>query len=131
MLPIMFILWFSWAQAVFNDPVKINIPAWLRYTGLLFFIIGVSLFILAHLKLRGFKDRGFVVTGGIYSKIRNPMYLGFIIWVIGFPVFMQALASLLSAVVWSAFFIYWKILEEKELEEKYEEYKEYKKRTWF
>ena len=59
------------------------------------------------------------------------MYLGFILWVIGFPIFMEGLATLASGVLWTAFFMYWKILEEKELEEKYEEYKEYKKITWF
>jgi len=27
--------------------------------------------------------------------------------------------------------MYWKVLEEKELEKKYKEYREYKKKTWF
>lgn len=128
---VMFILWFSWFQMVFHDPVKMNIPLWARYIGLALFIIGVSLFILSHIKLKGFEDRGHLVTKGIYSKIRNPMYLGFILWIIGFPTYMQAFTTLASGIIWITCFIYWKMLEEKELEEKYDDYKEYKKRTWF
>jgi protein-S-isoprenylcysteine O-methyltransferase Ste14 len=127
----MFFLWASWFQMVFNDPVKMNIPDWARYIGLALFIIGVFLFILSHIKLKGFENKGHLVTGGIYSKIRNPMYLGFILWIIGFPTFMKAFITLVSGIIWIACFMYWKILEEKELEEKYDEYKEYKKRTWF
>ena len=130
-LIVMFILWFSWFQMVFYDPVEMNIHDWVRYAGLALFIIGVSLFILSHIKMKGFEDRGHLVTEGIYSKIRNPMYLGFILWVIGLPIFMQGMAALASGVIWTAFFMYWKMLEEKELEEKYEGYEEYKKRTWF
>jgi len=130
-LVVMFILWFSWGQMVFYDPIKMNIPDLVRYVGLALFIIGVSLFILSHIKLKGFEDKGHLVTEGIYSKIRNPMYLGFILWIIGLPIFMQSTATLASCVIWIAFFMYWKMLEEKELEEKYQEYQEYKKRTWF
>ena len=130
-LLIMFVLWFSWGWMVFTDPVKIDIPEWLRYLGLALFVIGVSLFILSHIKLKGFEGNKSLVRDGIYSRVRNPMYSGFILWVFGFPLFMQAFASLASGVIWSAFFIYWKALEEKELEEKYAEYRDYKKRTWF
>ena len=128
---IMGIFWFSWFQMVFYDPIKMNISEWVRYTGLALFIIGVFLFILSHIKLKGFEDKGHLVTEGIYSKIRNPMYLGFILWIVGFPIFMQAFTALASGIIWTAYFMYWKILEEKELEEKYDEYKEYKRRTWF
>lgn len=128
---IMGILWFSWHYMCFIDPIKINIPPFFRYIGLLLFIIGISLFILSHTKLGGFEDKGGLITGGIYSKIRNPMYLGFIIWIIGFPIFNKSLITLVSSALWISLIIYWKILEEKKLEEKYEEYKDYKKNTWF
>lgn len=130
-LVIMFFLWFSWGLMAFSDPIKIDIPEWARYSGLALFLIGISLFVLAHSKLKGFDDRNQLITRGIYSKLRNPMYSGFILWVIGFPLFMRAFASLISAIIWSAFIVYWKVLEEKELEERYDDYREYKKRTWF
>ena len=125
------ILWFSWFQMCFSDPVRLNIPEWLRYVGLLLFVAGFLLFILSHTKMKGFEDKGGLVTGGIYSKIRNPMYLGFVIWVVGFPLFTRSLITLASSVIWIACIIYWKTLEEKELEKKYDHYKEYKKKTWF
>lgn len=128
---VMFILWFSWGQMCFVDPVKISLPLWFRYFGLLLFITGIFLFIFSHIKLKGFEDKGYVVKKGIYSRIRNPMYLGFIIWIIGFPIFLQKLLSLSSSIIWIAHIIVWKILEERELEKKCPEYLEYKKRTWF
>ena len=128
---VMGILWFSWFQMCFIDPIKLNIPPFLRYSGLLLFIMGVSLFILSHTKLGGFEDKGELIKGCIYSKIRNPMYLGFIIWIIGFPIFTKSLITLASSAIWISHIIYWKVLEEKELEEKYKKYREYKKKTWF
>jgi len=125
------ILWFSWFQMCFSDPIKINIHGWIRYIGLILFIIGVSLFILSNTKLGGFEDKDGLITSGIYSRIRNPMYLGFIIWIIGFPLFTRSLITLATSIIWIPQIIYWKILEERGLEEKYKEFKVYKKRTWF
>ncbi len=128
---IMFVLWFSWFFMCFNDPIKMKLPVWSKYIGLILFIVGVSFFILSHTRLKGFEDKGKLVTKGIYSKIRNPMYLGFILWVIGFPIFLHSLIAFLSAIIWVSHFMYWRKLEEQELEEKYESYREYKKKTWF
>ena len=128
---VMAILWVSWFSMNFSDPYKITLAGWIRYTGLILFIIGISLFIFSQINMKGFKDRGYLVTKGIYSRIRNPLYLGFILWVIGFPIFMQSLVTLASGLMWTIYFLYWKTLEEKELDRKYEEYGEYKKRTWF
>jgi protein-S-isoprenylcysteine O-methyltransferase Ste14 len=108
-----------------------SLPSWIRYIGLFLFTAGIFLFILSHIKLKGFEDKGHLVRKGIYSRIRNPMYLGFIIWVIGFPLFMQKPLALLSSIIWITQIILWKVLEERELERKYPDYKEYKKQTWF
>lgn len=128
---VMAILWFSWFQMCFVDPVKISLPLLLRYVGLLIFIAGIFLFIFSHIKLKGFKGNNYVVKKGIYYKIRNPMYLGFMIWIIGLPLFMQKLLTLLSSIIWITLIVVWKVFEEKELERKYPDYKEYKKKTWF
>lgn len=124
-------LWFSWFQMCFAETVKVSIPLWLRYLGLAGFIVGVLLFIFSHIKMKGFSDKDGLVTRGIYSKIRNPMYLGFVIWIIGFPVFLQKILTLFSSIIWIIHILIWKILEEKELEGKYPKYSEYKKKTWF
>ena len=128
---VMAILWASWFSMNFSDPYKIALAGWIRYTGLILFIIGISLFIFSQINMKGFDDRGYLVTKGIYSKLRNPLYLGFILWIIGFPIFMQSLVTLTSGLMWTIYLLYWKTLEEKELDSKYEEYGEYKKRTWF
>lgn len=128
---VMGILWFSWFQMCFLDPVRLNIPDGIRYTGLLIFLTGVPLFVLSQVKLKGFEKRQSLITTGIYSKIRNPMYLGFIFWLIGFPVFMKSLVTLLSSVLWISFIIYWKLLEERQLMKKHKSYHDYKKNTWF
>ena len=127
---VMFILWFAWFYMSFNDPYKMNLPSWSRYTGLAFFVIGFSLFILSHVKIRG-QETDKLVTTGIYAKIRHPMYLGFIIWIIGFPIFTNAAFTLASAIIWIPQILYWRVSEEKQLEQKYEDYQKYKKRTWF
>ena len=128
---VMGILWFSWFQMCFSDPIRMDIPDWIRYIGLLLFLIGVFLFIFSHIKLRGFEDKGELITNGIYSKIRNPMYVGFIIWIIGFPAFMKSAVTLASSSIWISCIVYWKILEERDLEKKYKGYREYRKKTWF
>jgi len=128
---VMAILWFSWFQICFVDPVKIDLPEWVRILGLAVFILGVFLFIYSHINLHGFQHKGEFIQRGIYLKIRNPMYLGFILWIIGFPVFMHGLITLISSVIWISFIVYWKILEERDLERQYSEYREYKRKTWF
>ncbi len=124
------ILWFAWFSMNFNDPMKVVLPAALRFAGLVLFILGVLLILLAHGSMRRVKE-GQLVTTGIFSKLRNPMYFGFIAWVIGFPLFMQSMLTLASAFLWIAHFLYWRALEEKELELKFSEYSDFKKRTWF
>jgi len=128
---VMGILWFSWFSMCFADPVGMSIPDWIRYAGFIFFLAGVFLFVFSHIKLRGFEDKKRLVMTGIYSRIRNPMYLGFILWIIGFPVFTRSFVTLASSVMWIAFIMYWKGLEEKELMRRFKHYREYMKRTWF
>jgi protein-S-isoprenylcysteine O-methyltransferase Ste14 len=125
----MFFLWFSWFSMVFFDPVKMDL-FWMRYIGLILFVTGVLLFILSHIRIKGF-DSDRLVTSGIYSRIRHPMYLGFILWIIGFPMFMQSIITLASSIIWIPQIMYWKKSEERQLEAKYREYGEYKKRTFF
>jgi protein-S-isoprenylcysteine O-methyltransferase Ste14 len=125
------LLWFSWFQMCFSDPVRIDLPAWVRYSGLTLFAAGVFLFLVSHTRLGGFKNERGLVTGGIYSKVRNPMYLGFAIWIIGLPLFTKSIVTLASSPVWIAHIVVWKILEEKVLLRGHEEYADYMRRTWF
>jgi len=127
---VMFILWFAWFWISFNDPYRMNPPSWARCIGLALFIVGIFFFILSHVKIKG-QETDKLVTTGIYSKIRHPMYFGFIIWIIGLPIFMNAAFTLASATIWIPQILYWRMSEEKQLGMKYMDYAEYKKQTWF
>lgn len=127
----MALLWFSWFQMNFFDPVRILVPLWLRITGAVIFATGVFLVVYSMIRLHGVEDPGKIIRKGIFARIRNPMYLGFILWVTGFPVFIQGLITLASSALWIPFLISWKTMEEKGLLKKYPEYEEYMERTWF
>lgn len=46
-------------------------------------------FILAEITRGGVTDTGVVVTKGLYSKIRHPMYLGRVLMAVGVPLFTR------------------------------------------
>ena len=130
LLVVMFFLWFSWFGMSFHDQYEMNFPLWARYIGLAIFIIGFSVFAISHFHIKGVESEK-LIQRGIYSKIRHPMYSGFIIWIIGLPIFMNSLFTLASALIWIPQILYWRITEERQMEKKYKDYQEYKKKTWF
>jgi protein-S-isoprenylcysteine O-methyltransferase Ste14 len=75
--------------------------------------------------------KGNLITKGIYSKIRQPMYTGFILWLIGPPLLYGSLYSFVLSIVFIANVLYWRQLEEYELEKRFPEYLNYKKKTLF
>jgi protein-S-isoprenylcysteine O-methyltransferase Ste14 len=127
----MMVLWISWFQMCENDTSKLIIPEALQYFGLVLFILGIFLFIIPIFQLKGLENIDHFVTSGLYSKIRHPMYLGMIFWVIGYPLFLQSKYTLLSSILWIGNILLWRHLEEKELLQTFPEYKSYKKRTIF
>ena len=73
-----------------------------------------------------------LVTSGIYSRIRNPIYVSGVICIIGVavmmwqPYFLAILAVMIPMQIWRA------RREARVLEEKFgEAYREYRARTWF
>jgi protein-S-isoprenylcysteine O-methyltransferase Ste14 len=84
------------------------------------------------IQLRGVENIDNLVTNGLFSKLRHPMYLGFIFWIIGWVIYHGAVLSLFLGLIAIGNIIYWQKLEEKELESKYGEvYLKYKDSTWF
>jgi protein-S-isoprenylcysteine O-methyltransferase Ste14 len=128
----MCLLWMSWFMMSEVDPIKFVIPFWLRITGLVFFIIGVFLFIYTVVKLKTLDDyKGELVQDGLFSIIRHPMYLGFIFWIVGYSVFQQSKYTLITSIIWLLNILFWRYIEEKQLDRKYLNFKEYKKKTIF
>lgn len=74
---------------------------------------------------------GDLITSGIYSKIRHPMYAGFICWLIGFPLIFEAIFSMTLSIIFICNILFWKYLEEKELWNRFPAYPDYKKKTIF
>ena len=74
-----------------------------------------------------------LVTKGIYSKVRHPIYLSLEILFIGLSLLFKSLVGLLLTVLLIIpFHLYRKRKEEKLMLEKFgKQYIEYKKRTWF
>jgi protein-S-isoprenylcysteine O-methyltransferase Ste14 len=94
--------------------------------------VGLVLAIGATIHLRGIENIDNLKTKGLFSKIRHPMYLGFILWIFGWAIYHGAVLSLCLGFVAIANIFYWQRSEERELESKYGKvYLEYRHNTWF
>lgn len=131
-LAAMIILWLSWFGLPESDPFPMGLPEAIRRTGLLVFVIGTILAIGALIQLRGVENIQRLVTGGLFKRIRHPMYLGFICWFLGWSVAHDAGASLLLGLVGTASVVWWRHLEERRLEAQFgSAYQQYRRATWF
>ncbi|MCX6135848.1 MAG: NnrU family protein [Ignavibacteriales bacterium] len=80
---VMCILWVSWFSLCLMDPYKIDVPNFLRWSGLALFVAGMILAFGALSQLRGLENIDHLVTTGLFTKIRHPMYTGFVLWILG------------------------------------------------
>jgi protein-S-isoprenylcysteine O-methyltransferase Ste14 len=128
----MMILWISWILLCNYDIYKIGLPDIIRYTGIFLAIIGLILFLSGLFTIKTLESYdGDLITTGVYSKIRHPMYLGFILWLIGFPICFGAFFSIVLSLLFIVNILFWRYLEEKELEKRFPGYPDYKKTTIF
>ena len=108
----------------------------IRWLGLVLAAIGLSGVIVARYTLgQSFSIAArarALVTTGIYSKIRNPIYVSGEIVLIGIAVMLWRLDFFLFLLVVIPMQIFRARREARVLEEKFgEEYREYRRRTWF
>jgi protein-S-isoprenylcysteine O-methyltransferase Ste14 len=128
----MILLWVSWFLLCRFDVYRIELPPVIRYAGLFITAVGLAMFLIAFFTIKTLENyEGDLITKGIYSKIRHPMYLGFICWLIGFPLFQGAVFSFFLGFIFISNVMFWKYLEELELEKRFPEYRQYKKSTIF
>jgi protein-S-isoprenylcysteine O-methyltransferase Ste14 len=122
----------SWfAMGVF-DPTRLPVPDVVRWAGLIAVVVGAVLAVGGVVQLRGVENIDHLVTTGLFSRIRHPMYAGFILWILGWSVFQAAPASLALGRLGVASIAWWRRLEEADLAVCYGESSErYREQTWF
>jgi protein-S-isoprenylcysteine O-methyltransferase Ste14 len=129
---VMCLMWISWFNMAPLDLWHLTLPKIVRWIGLGLVIVGMGLAIGAFVQLRGLENIDHLVTAGLFAKLRHPMYTGFILWILGWAIFHGAVISLVAGIVGIGNILYWRGLEDRDMEELYGEiYKEYRQRTWF
>jgi protein-S-isoprenylcysteine O-methyltransferase Ste14 len=128
----MIVLWISWFLLCTMDAFHVELPPVVSYLGLMLVVLGVLMFLIALSTIKSLETyEGDLITHGIYSRIRHPMYLAFILWLIGMPVFYGALFSIALSLLFIANVLFWRHLEEMELISRFSGYRDYQKRTIF
>jgi protein-S-isoprenylcysteine O-methyltransferase Ste14 len=128
----MTLLWISWFALCIISMDRAEVPFAIRLIGLIIVAAGVVVFLTALFTIKTLESyEGDLITTGIYSKLRHPMYLGFILLLTGLPVFTESPYLLILSVLFSANILYWRSLEENELDRRFPGYKSYKCSTLF
>jgi protein-S-isoprenylcysteine O-methyltransferase Ste14 len=128
----MSVLWVSWFSLCPLDLYPLSLPAVVRWTGLFMVIVGLGLAIAALLQLKGLENIKQLVTTGLYSRLRHPMYLGFILWILGWSTYHGAAISLLLGFLGIGSILYWRRLEDHGLVSRHgEAYRSYRAKSWF
>ncbi len=131
-LTVMLLLWGSWFAMCPLDPHPFDTTVVGRWGGFGAFVLGWVLALTALVQLRGVEDIDHLVTTGLFSKIRHPMYTGFILWILGWGIYNGAGVSLIAGIVGIGNVLYWRGLEEADLESRYGDvYRVYRRKTWF
>jgi protein-S-isoprenylcysteine O-methyltransferase Ste14 len=126
------LLWVSWFSLCPLDPLRLAVPSIARWVGLSIVIMGSGLAIGALFQLRGVENIDHLATTGLFAKLLHPMYTGFILWILGWAIYHGAAASLVFGFVGIGNILYWRRLEEENLESWYgEDYRRYRQGTWF
>jgi protein-S-isoprenylcysteine O-methyltransferase Ste14 len=125
-------LWVCWFGLCPIDPLRVNFPDVVQWSGLALVVVGMILAIGALLQLRGLENIDHLVTSGLFAKIRHPMYTGFVLWILGWSIYHSAIVSLLVGLVGISNILYWRRWEERRLLARYgETYRQYRLTTWF
>ena len=128
----MCVMWLSWFAVGVLAPTHLALPSAVRATGVGAVLIGVVLAVAGMWQLGGVENIDHLVKTRLFSRIRHPMYVGFVLWILGWYAYTGAWTSLLFAPFGIASVLWWRHLEETELASRYgSEYEEYRAVTWF
>lgn len=116
--------------------VPMNLPEWLRYSGLIIVGLGVVLGLVALLqinrKLSPFPTpvaNSTLITNGAFAIARHPIYTALISSGLGYAIFSESSYKILI-IVWLSILFYFKSkYEERLLSQKFTAYQDYRKNT--
>jgi methanethiol S-methyltransferase len=128
----MILLWASWFTLCPLDPSKVDLPRLLTASGLIIVVLGTLLAVGAFIQLRSVENVDHLVTTGLFKRLRHPMYLGFMSWILGWSIFHGAPVSLVIGSVAIASILWWRHLEERRLGQQFgDNYARYRAGTWW
>ncbi len=132
-LPVAFAIYYlGFALLGYNKPQDVN---WIDWLGVALVIIGLSMHFISELQRHQFKkdprNKGHLLTTGLWSLSRHINYFSDMVWVIGFALVTRNWWSLLIIMYLFVFFYFFNIpVQEKYLSQKYaQEFEQYCKRT--
>lgn len=116
------------SQPRLSWPVPVGIGA-----GLVLLITMVAVRVMAHRELGAhpaLRQKNNLVTTGVYSRVRHPMFLSNILLAVGWALLFRGIYAFLCVPVWALCYVVLTLFEEKGLKEEYgEEYREYRRRV--
>lgn len=121
----------SWPMMSLSDPAPLVLPGGAHWVGLGLWVAGLALALGALIQLRGVENIDHLVTTGLFSRLRHPMYLGFIFWIAGWVIYRGSATSGLLALLGIGSVLLWRRFEEEAMEARYGDvYRKYRERTW-
>jgi len=115
-------------QSRFNISNVLSLPI-----GIFLFILGWIIIIFAFFKIGvipSLRKKSNLITSGIYSVIRHPIYSGTLISVLGWTILFKSIISMIYFPLLCIFYLVGIIIEEKGLIEEYgDQYLAYKKKV--
>lgn len=128
----MALMWAAWFGMSELDPMRMGLSPMVRWGGLALSILGLLLFLGALFQLRALENTKVLVSNGLFALTRHPIYLGFVFWLVGWPLFQDAGVSLCLAAPGIASIFHWRRNEERALRIQFgAAYRDYEQRTWF
>lgn len=116
---------------------QVQVPSLLQIVGLVLGLAGLLTALMSYRALgRNFRvyaaprRSGTLVTSGIYSRVRHPMYTGVILMFLGYLLFFGSIISVPLWVAFSVLYILKSVKEERILAERFPDYDDYCRRTW-